>query len=33
MPKDILKNNLLIGFDPKLFTNNILTAFFEKDLN
>ena len=32
MPKDILKNNLLIGFDPKLFTNNILTAFFEKGL-
>ena len=30
MPKDILKNNLLIGFDPKLFTNNILTAFFGK---
>ena len=32
MPKDILKNNLLIGFDPKLFTNNILTAFLEKGL-
>ena len=32
MPKDILKNNLLIGFDPKLFTNNILTAFFGKGL-
>ena len=32
IPKDILKNNLLIGFDPKLFTNNILTAFFGKGL-
>ena len=33
MPSDILKSKkYLIGFDPKLFTNNILTAFFGKGL-
>ena len=31
MPKDILKNkNLLIGFDPKLFTKKSLNVFFGK---
>ncbi len=30
MPKDVLKNDrLLIGFDPKLFTKNILEIFFK----
>ncbi len=30
MPKDILKGNITIGFDPKLFTKKTLEVFFNK---